>query len=287
MGMKTIEERIKEKYPEFTKTQKLIANYVVSNQNRIPNISAQEIARELYVSDASIIRFSRALGYSGFTELKNDIKEWLMNSYEAYPRFERLSIHSNTDGTPVSMYEKIGLIDVDCLRDFYENFDRTKIDEAVKQLHRAQHIHVMGFGADNVIAIFFNHYLTLMGYDSICYTDGGFLTARNFSNVKKEDVIILFATPPALTIEKPIIEIANKVGAYSIYAAPDENLEIGSRCNLTLNLSSKSLVFMNSYVTYFSLCNMLIMGLYENNKEEISYRMKRNDSNASIFELTL
>lgn len=36
-------------------------------------MSSMDVAKEIGVSDASIIRFARAIGYLGFTDLKNDI----------------------------------------------------------------------------------------------------------------------------------------------------------------------------------------------------------------------
>ena len=36
-------------------------------------MSSLAVAREVGVSDASIIRFSRAIGYKGFADLKNDL----------------------------------------------------------------------------------------------------------------------------------------------------------------------------------------------------------------------
>lgn len=69
--IRILSERIKES--DLTLQQRKIADYFLKNQERIGNMSSLDVAREIGVSDASIIRFSRAIGYEGFTDLKNDI----------------------------------------------------------------------------------------------------------------------------------------------------------------------------------------------------------------------
>ena len=57
----------------LTKTQQKIADYFIRNPERVGMCSSMEVAKEIGVSDASIIRFARTIGYEGFTDLKNDI----------------------------------------------------------------------------------------------------------------------------------------------------------------------------------------------------------------------
>ena len=66
-----IAERVK--HATLTKAQQKIADYFIRNPERVGMCSSMEVAKEIGVSDASIIRFARAIGYEGFTDLKNDI----------------------------------------------------------------------------------------------------------------------------------------------------------------------------------------------------------------------
>ena len=67
----SLEKRIQR--AQLTKGQHRIADYFLKNQNRICNMTSLAIAREIGVSDASVIRFSRAIGYAGFAELKESL----------------------------------------------------------------------------------------------------------------------------------------------------------------------------------------------------------------------
>ena len=50
----------------LTKTQKMIAKYVLDNFADACFMTSTEIAMKLGVSESSVIRFSRSLGYDGF-----------------------------------------------------------------------------------------------------------------------------------------------------------------------------------------------------------------------------
>lgn len=53
-----------------------VYNYVVKNLKHILNLSVRELADEAHVSTATVMRFCKKMGYSGFSELKYKIKEF-------------------------------------------------------------------------------------------------------------------------------------------------------------------------------------------------------------------
>lgn len=57
----------------LTRGQKKIADYCIRYPEEVGMCSSMELSRRVGVSDASITRFARAIGYEGFVELKNDL----------------------------------------------------------------------------------------------------------------------------------------------------------------------------------------------------------------------
>ena len=55
----------------LTKTEKVIADYILDNINNIGLSTVTDISLKLGVSDTSIIRFIRLLGFAGFADFKN------------------------------------------------------------------------------------------------------------------------------------------------------------------------------------------------------------------------
>ena len=59
----------------LTKTQKLIAKYVLDNSADACFMTSTDIADTLGVSESSVVRFSRSLGYSGFMEFQKSLRK--------------------------------------------------------------------------------------------------------------------------------------------------------------------------------------------------------------------
>ncbi len=57
---------IKEKYHLFTQVEKVIADYFLSED--IDDFSSKTVSQKLYVSEASLSRFAKKLGFSGYRE---------------------------------------------------------------------------------------------------------------------------------------------------------------------------------------------------------------------------
>lgn len=67
---------------ELTKSQLRIADYIAKNQKRILGMTAKELGQEVNVSDATIIRFARAVGFEGYAELQECIERELKEHNE-------------------------------------------------------------------------------------------------------------------------------------------------------------------------------------------------------------
>ena len=70
----------------FTKSQARIADYIVKNPKRIAGMTAREAGKEIGVSDATVIRFARALGFEGYPQLQEQIQKELRENNDKIGR---------------------------------------------------------------------------------------------------------------------------------------------------------------------------------------------------------
>lgn len=73
----TLMARIDGMSNQFTKTDWKIVQYIKKSTFQFIEMSAQELAKEIGISDASIIRFAQKVGYSGLNELKYTMQKEL------------------------------------------------------------------------------------------------------------------------------------------------------------------------------------------------------------------
>ena len=69
----------------LTKTQKIIAEYVLDNASEACFMTSTEIALKLGVSESSVIRFSRTIGFDGFMDFRKHCVKIIRIRYSAFP----------------------------------------------------------------------------------------------------------------------------------------------------------------------------------------------------------
>ena len=74
--MNEIKELLKS--TKLTKTGKVIAEFIIDNVEEACFMTSTDIAMKLSVSESSVIRFSRALGFTGFMDFQRNLR----NSYK-------------------------------------------------------------------------------------------------------------------------------------------------------------------------------------------------------------
>ena len=63
-------EIIRTNYPSYSKVFRVIADYILNHSDEVLKTNIHKLGRDLDIAESSIVRFCKALGYSGFSELK-------------------------------------------------------------------------------------------------------------------------------------------------------------------------------------------------------------------------
>ncbi|MGX4668632.1 MurR/RpiR family transcriptional regulator [Cerasibacillus sp. JNUCC 74] len=74
--------RVKSIYPSLTKSEKKVASFVSENYQRIAFLSLTEFADEFGVGEATVIRFLKKVGFSGYHEFKTTMAKQLLDAKE-------------------------------------------------------------------------------------------------------------------------------------------------------------------------------------------------------------
>ncbi|MCL6431979.1 MAG: MurR/RpiR family transcriptional regulator [Anaerolineae bacterium] len=72
-------EKIRQAYPHLTKSQRRLADFIVSSYQEAAFLSAARLARRLDLNEATVIRFAQRLGYAGYPELVQDVRALVLD----------------------------------------------------------------------------------------------------------------------------------------------------------------------------------------------------------------
>lgn len=86
---------IREKYPNLTRKQKLIADYMLENIEKMSFLTLKELSEELDITEVTILNACSALGFSSFNEVKYESRKYisLMEKVNLHREMEYASVH--------------------------------------------------------------------------------------------------------------------------------------------------------------------------------------------------
>lgn len=179
---------------ELTKQQKKIADYCIKNQHRIFLMSSLELAKEIGVSDASIIRFARAIGYQGFSDLKADLYKQMtaelsrpkVGQYNLSQRFDMQTRQYSDTDLPE---ELLGMLPRNTDQSLRQNSIET-YEQVADALHNARRVYLIGLRGAKGTA---THFGRLLGYlmDNVrIITKGEDEDVIQLQNLSKEDMVL-------------------------------------------------------------------------------------------------
>ncbi len=161
--MDKISLKIKMLYNEMGKAEKRIADWIEKNPGKIVSLSIVELAELSKCGEATIVRFSKRLGLSGYQELKI--------SLAAENGGSPVSTNIHADDTPYQMYEKV-------CNDIYMSLEKTKLSLspdslllAAQKICAADKIVVFGLGNSASIATDASHKFMRAGLNCVAYSD--------------------------------------------------------------------------------------------------------------------
>ena len=181
--MESILLKIKDLEGQMGHSERNIAEWVLKNFEEIINLSIHELAVKCNCGEATIVRFSKRLGLSGYQELKLKIAQESANTAAAGVMGIELG-----DSCYEIFNKRMHEIAV-ALENTKNVLDPTMIEKAAKHIQTARRIVIFGLGNSASVAVDAQHKFLRAGLDAVAYHDNH-MQAIAASHLHKGDVAI-------------------------------------------------------------------------------------------------
>ena len=260
MNNSTTYKAIKELYPSLSKGYKKIADYIIANTNKVPYMTAANIALECGVSESSVVRFANKCGFKGFPELKDSLFEEIYEDKNTHEQFNVSDIIAND----------IMNSEIENIIETYKNLDYNMISTAVNMLKKARRVYVLGVRESAIVAKHLAYYLNYI------LEDVRLVEASSSNNIidsiykmTNKDVLIGISFPNYSYNVLKGMEYANLKSANIISITDDKNspMIMYSSCNIFARTKLDSVA--ESLAAPMSICNLLINKLCSELKDKV------------------
>lgn len=145
----------------MTRTQRKVARLLVSDPELVAFASADRIAQDAGVSQATVIRTCQALGYRGYAEFQEYVRH-LIREGRTLERY-RGAVESGGEGSPaVNIFRQVLAKDIDNLQRTMESISPVDVERAVSLLVTQQRIYIAGARASYATAYFLAYNLATL-----------------------------------------------------------------------------------------------------------------------------
>jgi RpiR family carbohydrate utilization transcriptional regulator len=254
--------RLQRSYATLRKSEQKVADYLRANLGVRLDFSITDFAKELEVSEATISRFCRAIGYSGFQDLKLSVAE----SSRPASSFKNIPMEINeNDGFSAICQKMAGALSQGIINTQI-GLNPDTIEEAVKMISTAKRIVIAGVGGAAAVAAEANHLFVKAGLNSAFYNDG-YMQMASASLSSTGNVIIGISHTGATLSIANALEVAREKGASTIAITSDPGSPVGKSAEVCLltapNEADQPLYgdFMEGRANQLYIVDLLYLGL--------------------------
>src|SRR5574339_1192886 len=134
---------ITDHYRDLTKSEKQIADYLRKNQEESAFLSVGELAARLDLSEATLVRFARSLGFDSYPAMREVLQE---NFRRRVTHSARLRSRLDDLRESEDIFEKVTISEIDYMTQALQTVDRSALHQAVSYLMERERIFVFGIG---------------------------------------------------------------------------------------------------------------------------------------------
>lgn len=256
---------IQSQYTRFSKGQKLIAQYILKNYDKVAFMTACKLGETVGVSESTVVRFANALGYSGYPKLQDALQELIKNKLTTVQRVDMIK-EFNDDS---AILKKIVKSDIDNIKDTLDEIDEKAFEEASNRILKAKRIYIVGMRSSFTIAQYLGFYLGII-LDSVhvIRTDMGD-AFEQVVKINEDDVLIAVSFPRYSKKSYQIVSYAKEKGAHIVSLTDSLFAPVASFTDNLLLVKSNMASFVDSLVPALSIANALIVSVGMKEKEDI------------------
>lgn len=181
--------KIRNQYTQFSRSEKIIADYFLKNSQEVINLSIHDLAAKIGTSSSSISRFVRKINDKSFAETKVDLaKNSMQENYQ-----QSSEIISLADEFELLPSKLLSLINQSC-NDIALLNPISLFTEAIDLLENADVVYFFGVGASSLIATDLQQKLIRIGKKCIYHHDSNFGVLNSTTTTSRDVVVAISYT---------------------------------------------------------------------------------------------
>lgn len=258
--------RIEEKYPTLSKSHRKLADYILQNYEKAAYYTAAKLGEVTGISVSTVVRFATQLGFDGYPEFQDELRENIKGKLTATQRLEV----ADSQMTKETVLDTVLNDDISMIRDTLRDIDRDDFLNAAHAMNKAKHIYIIGVRSSAPLARFMYFYFKMV-YDNVKVISSNSSSGmfEETYRIGPDDVCIAASFPRYSKQVYNAISYIHDKGAAIIAITDTKTSPIASLSDYVLVAKSNMASFIDSITAPMSLITALIIAATEGKHDEI------------------
>ena len=265
---------ISDRYGTLTKSEKRIADFLRKNQEEAAFLAAGEVAGRLGLSEATIVRFARTLGFAGYPAMRVVLQEAFRRRVTHSARLRGRLDELREAG---DIFEKVTVSEIDYLTQALQTVDREALRRTVAYMIERERIFVFGPGPSVSLVHMLNLRLTRFGKNVIPLTLTGRETLEPLLLMTERDLLFaigFFDVNPTLQI---VLDHAQETGCPVVLLTDTLGSIIGDKADVVLTARRGPVSAFHSMVVPMTIINTLLLEIANQELDAVATNLDRLD----------
>lgn len=269
-------DSIRKSFIRLSKGQRKVAQFVLDNPNVIATQVASEVGRQAGVSESTVIRFCYAMNFSGFSDLQEKMKEFLIeeNGVAPAPLKKRATKKQSVHYDDVMTREMNGILNT------MQLMKEEDFNSAINWVHQAENVYILGFRKSSTAAYWLNENLQNYRKNVHLIHYNAESIAMTIAQMNERDVLFVASLCDQHEDIITILQIAKRKKVKIIVLSETSLGPISSYADVLIVVGAEKERYTASSVAVFSVINAIVESLVLQNKKQYeAYNIKYKNTN--------
>lgn len=263
---------ISERRTELRKSEVKVADFVMANPQKVVHSSISELAESADVSEPTVIRFCRRIGFKGYQDFKIALAQSVVPRIKSI--HESITEHDNAQSLTMKVFQA----NIAAIQDSLDTLDFVTMERVIEACASARSILFFGLGGSASVAQDAYHKFFRVGIPCNWYEDTH-MQAMGASMLGEGDVVIAISHSGSSKDIVEAIELATEAGAITVAVTSHVKSPVSQVAShvLSVNTTETSYRFepMSSRIAHLSVIDAVAVGVSMRRQEHYVESVRR------------
>jgi DNA-binding MurR/RpiR family transcriptional regulator len=245
-------EKLRQVYPQLTKSQRLLADFIAESYQEVAFMTASRVARRLGLNEATVIRFAQRLGYPGYPALIKDVQEIV---------HAELQTTSDETENGAAQFRALTTEELDTMQRLLSHVQADVAQRAISLLLNAQQIVIIAQGLSAPLGQIMANNLSLLGVRTSTVVSDSLSIALALDGANAQFLVVAICWAHESPETARALLVATQRGAHTLVLASSPISPCAQSAEMALSYPLPDLMTMPSVTMMALLIDTLMQML--------------------------